>query len=562
MRQTKFLIILLLCLHLMASGQELLDKKVSVHFKKASLHKVLKELTEKNNIYFSYSSNVIPLDKIITLHLRNVSLKKALDDIFQEAEVDYKIVDNQIVLKKGIRRRKTTQVPIPDNFTSSNSTSMILEDSVHKKNVVILTDSIKALKYEVDKLTKVIDSLSQSVEKPKETLANDSLKNDGIMNKLRIQINTLNQKLNKLIIKLEDEVNEEVTSSDTSKVDNTYYFVGYNSVPDGFKFPMIGLINQARGNFAGIIIGLVNKVGGNFKGAQIGLTNLVGGSVTGVTIGLANYAKDNFTGFHSGLLNANTGDNAGANVGLLNYNKGNYKGGRYGLLNINKGDFKGADIGYFNLNGGSFTGIRLGYVNIALKEIKGFSIGFVNIAKNMSGLHIGFLNICDSIKSGVPIGFLSIVRKNGYRAIEVGATEIFHGHASFKIGVKKFYTIFSGGINFKNGFKWAYGVGFGTMFDLKPNKSAINIDGMSYWIREGINSFRRDDFNMLYVLKVNYSSKLVRNIWYFLGPSINMQLATNVDSQESNIASWTPFSNRSGNTNILFWPGINAGIRF
>jgi hypothetical protein len=78
----------------------------------------------------------------------------------------------------------------------------------------------------------------------------------------------------------------------------------------------------------------------------------------------------------------------------------------------------------------------------------------------------------------MPIGFLSFVGKGGYRAIEIGASEMYPANASFKIGVKALYTSIGMSYNpdFANQYAWS--AGFGSIIRVS-NRAYVNIEALS-----------------------------------------------------------------------------------
>jgi hypothetical protein len=191
--------------------------------------------------------------------------------------------------------------------------------------------------------------------------------------------------------------------TETSKSGFVVYSVFCNIAPNQFKFPLIGFVNVATGNHQGLQLGFINTTLKDFKGLQAGFIN-------------------------STLQN---------NVGL-----------QLGFVNTTLKDLSGMQMGFVN-TGKQAEGLQLGFVNTAVKGIKGSQIGFVNYA--------------DTLTNGIPIGFVSIVKKGGYRAIEISANELYPVNLSFKIGIPRLYTYFQGGYNPNFEKNYAVGGGFGTL---------------------------------------------------------------------------------------------------
>jgi len=181
------------------------------------------------------------------------------------------------------------------------------------------------------------------------------------------------------------------------------YSFFFNIVPDQFKLPLIGFVNVATGNYQGVQAGFVNTTLRNTGGVQAGFVNTTLRNTGGVQVG---------------------------------------------FVNTTLGDLKGASIGFVN----------------TAKQAEGFQLGFVNTAaKGMSGVQLGFLNYADTLTKGAPIGFLSIVRRGGYRAIEISTNELYPANVTFKIGIPHLYTYIQGGYNPDSEKTFAWGAGFGSL---------------------------------------------------------------------------------------------------
>jgi hypothetical protein len=191
--------------------------------------------------------------------------------------------------------------------------------------------------------------------------------------------------------------------TETGKRGVVVYSFFCNIVPDQFKFPLIGFVNVATGNYQGLQLGFVNTT-----------------------------LKD-FTGLQAGFINSTLQNNAGLQMGFVN---------------TTLKDMSGMQMGFVN-SGRQAEGLQLGFVNTAWKGIKGSQIGFVNYA--------------DTITSGIPIGFISIVKKGGYKAFEVSTNELYPVNLSFKIGIPRLYTYIQGGYNPDFEKDFAVGGGFGTL---------------------------------------------------------------------------------------------------
>jgi hypothetical protein len=223
----------------------------------------------------------------------------------------------------------------------------------------------------------------------------------------------------------------------TGKSGFVVYSIFYNMVPTYFKFPLIGFVNVATGNYQGLQLGFVNTTLKNFKGLQMG------------------------------------------------------------FVNTSVENFKGAAIGFVN-TGKQTEGLQLGFVNTAWKGIKGCQFGFVNYADTITG---------------IPVGFISIVKKGGYKAIEISTNELYPVNLSFKIGISRFYSYIQGGYNPNFEKNFALGGGFGTLCPV----------GKKFYFNpeiENLNSLGKNANQQMLSLVGNFRYELFSAVQIAVGPSV------------------------------------------
>ena len=80
-------------------GQDILDKKVSVSFKKQSIEKCIIKLEKVSGVSFSYSSKQIHnSDKVVTASFDKKRIGQVLDNIILSTKFQYKVIGNQITI--------------------------------------------------------------------------------------------------------------------------------------------------------------------------------------------------------------------------------------------------------------------------------------------------------------------------------------------------------------------------------------------------------------------------------------------------------------------------------
>lgn len=297
-----------------------------------------------------------------------------------------------------------------------------------------------------------------------------------------------------LIAAISQQVSAHTCAADTTKQQNNkmgLYTFFINVVPDGFKFPLFGFVNQAQGSHTSMAAGFINTTQKNSTGLQAGFINTAGGAVTGMQAGFVNVTGDSLSGMQSGFMNTV---------------KRNCTGGQFGFMNTTKKYVYGMQAGFINTAGDSLTGVQAGFINAATQKVDGAQlgfinttrdlrgtqagfintgdnvtgaqIGFINTGKKVKGFQLGFINIADTVEAGMPFGFLSFVKKGGFSAVDLGVSEMYPVNMSLRVGVKKFYTVILTSFNPQHEKAFAVGGGFGAIFPA-GNKFYVNPEMLS-----------------------------------------------------------------------------------
>lgn len=267
---------------------------------------------------------------------------------------------------------------------------------------------------------------------------------------------------------------------------------------------------------------------------------------------LGGYSKANTIAEFASIYNINTDYTKGGQfAGVVNYSGELRNGAQFaGVANISN-----------NVEGGQFAGV----INTA-KDVEGIQVATVlNIAKELEGVQLGLINICESCEEGVPIGLINIVKEGGKCEFEIGISETLDNFVSFKLGTDRFYTIFSGGVNYINTpVNYAVGMGFGTHMDWKKEGWANQIEAMFYNTTEE-GEFRKGK-NMLTQLKFIVSKEFSQHFKVFAGPVLNMTISDYVNPETKEVGSslvpWSMWTNDGDKTKLNGWVGLSAGIRF
>lgn len=87
--------------------QELLDKIIAIEKHSYTIEQLLKELSNKGEFYFTYSTNHIPADKKVFLISKKQTVKSYLDYMFTDCGIDYVVLNNKVILKPKNNALKT-----------------------------------------------------------------------------------------------------------------------------------------------------------------------------------------------------------------------------------------------------------------------------------------------------------------------------------------------------------------------------------------------------------------------------------------------------------------------
>ena len=210
------------------------------------------------------------------------------------------------------------------------------------------------------------------------------------------------------------------------------------------------------------------------------------------------FAHENERFFQFGFIPpiSSNGMNSAKTINAISFNLiGGYSAGNKifelgGAWNASRDYTKGIQIaGLLNYSGNSDNSVQIsGLGNIATSgksplqigglfnvadRVNGVQLsGLVNVAKKVKGVQIGLINYMEDGGNGVSIGLINVAKRGGKYEFEVSFSEAVNTMFSFRIGTDRFYTMFSGGINyFFSPLEYAIGLGFGTSIDWRKNWS-------------------------------------------------------------------------------------------
>ncbi len=109
-----------------------LRKKINVNYEDVPFEVVLKDISQKTNIQFSYNPNVIPLQAKINLRMNGKPVEKVLEEVFKQAGVQYSIVNEYFVLKPRMEVKEEKKPQKPEFYTVSG----IITDSANNEFLI------------------------------------------------------------------------------------------------------------------------------------------------------------------------------------------------------------------------------------------------------------------------------------------------------------------------------------------------------------------------------------------------------------------------------------------
>lgn len=340
-----------------------------------------------------------------------------------------------------------------------------------------------------------------------------------------------------------------------------------------------GLANVVRDTMQGVqLAGLLNVTGTEVQGLQAaGLLNVTGGSARGAqAAGLVNLVRDDARGLQvAGLVNIVGG------AARSRRNDGRPAQARrlLGLPRLLATDSMAQHLaapsamslpgplvqaaGLVNLTGTDIRGLQTAPLLNSARRVTGVQIGLINVAKHVKGVQFGLINIADSV-DGATLGLINVVR-HGYLHSEVWTSETLPLNAALKLGVRRYYTIWSAATQpFGNRVHWATGFGVGTA-SRQHGRFSWNMDVLGWYLlkqpgTEGtLLSYNQLRPSLVWQIEPEGHLGLV------FSPTLNLALYENDgEGTKSDFGKnqLLLLDTKSGKTVVRMWPGVQVGLRF
>lgn len=590
--------------------QNYLKKEISIQAKNIPLKKAIELISNSGGFKISYNARSINGDSLISIDYREQTVEKTLDGLFNK-NMEYHIVGNHLVLiSKQSAQKKADQKDgyivkgyIINRKTGKKVVSAIVYDIEGQKTA--LTNAEGYYELEIPSNTE-FRSLSCSREgyldtiiivKPLDEKDRNVLLNPAYIPPENLPAKGAIQFENKIDeISLINWVIPEEFKSTAMNLDiyetrpaqisflpnagsngklsgaliNNFslnVLAGYSDGVAGCEIGGILNINRSYAN--GLqIAGFGNFVGKYMNGVQIGgFINKNTGSINGLQIaGFNNVVLDTITGLQlAGFSNVLKGKMKGLQIaGFHNHTTCDVDGIQIaGFMNTTKKDVVLMQIGGFYNYCRNVSGLQIaGFINITDTVKKGIQIaGFLNLSKYVNACQIGVINICDST-SGISIGVYNHI-KDGYRAIDFIADEVFPTNLQYRAGTKKFYNIYHLGVSPGNPEMWTVGMGLGSIFRIskkfsfQPELLSCQVNETRAWEKE---------MNLRSRLFTAFELKISKRMSLIAGPSLNVHVSaiTNPETGEfsSTIAPDPYYRHEYKKNRIQIWGGYNTSLRY
>jgi len=545
-----------------ASGQQMLQKKITVAARNRPVQEVLKQAEKQAGFFFSYNNNIVKSDSLVTVSVRNRPVKDLLEALFGDKYQYIESNDHLIIQPalsyqywyvSGVVVDKITGEPVGyatvyerqqlvSTMTDErgrfrlqlkerrpNAAISISKVSYADTLIQLSQEQPQELRISMEQVSYTLDSVVISgVEK--NWLAGMFLSSRQTMNSINLNHFFAKQPFQFSLtpgLGSHGRMGAQVINKFSMNI-----LGGYTAGVNGFELG--GLFNIVKKDMGYVQIGgLFNIVGGNAYGLQVGgLHNSVLDSMSGVQIaGISNIVSHDMKGIQvaglynqasrskgiqvSGIGNINVKEASGINIGGV-FNSTRYMDGVQvsGLANVNVKKTRGLQIA--------------GLANISVQEINGIQIsGLLNMAKVLKGVQIGMINIADT-SEGYSIGLLNIVRK-GYHKLSVSTSELQRLTVAYKSGNERLYSILTAGMQLDNRQK-AYSIGYGLGSDLRLGRKGwlLNPELTHQYFYTGNEAQQ----NLLTRLQLNIKYRLGRFADIYAGPAFSVLYARNHSTPE------------------------------
>jgi hypothetical protein len=595
------------------AGTKIVNRIISVEVKNKPLGDVLKLIEQKAYFKFSYNADILDASKPVSLSIDKQTVATALKQLFNES-IRYKEAGNHIVLLKNdevknLVEDKNDTYYFSGKITDSETGAPISGASIYdvearQASVSDVNGNYHLILPKTETMHGFYFSKIGYYDTTLVVIATISLENsiqlvpvDHSMDRLPSTTIQLIEKpieerpIGKQFVPEETYIHSEnLKAIQETRVAQISFLpsigIGSNLSTNGLivnHFSLNVLAGYSNGVAGCEIGGIFNLTKNDVTGAQIGgIGNMVGGKISGVQVGgISNIVLNDIRGVQvGGINNLVRGHVEGVQIGgISNMISGGFDGLQLaGINNFARKSSRGFQIAGINnvvadtLYGGQIAGIGnwarrginrcqiSGFVNIAHVNQGSQITGFYNYSKVNDGVQIGIINSSIS-GDGIALGLVTFC-KEGYRATEISANEVFPINLTFKSGVNKLYNTYSFGIHFIDRPRLGIGLGLGNKTKLGKYLS-LSTEVSAHLVQfDNFNSFQGNTF---YRTATSLDIRLAKWLTFYLGPNINFGTSRylNDEGMYTTFINYEPFSRIDNDDfELQYWLGAQVGLRF
>lgn len=523
-KRSKWFVLLLAMLQIGPSyAQSLLTKTVNMpDYENITIQEIMDEIMQKENIFFSYNSNLLNTDSLVRVPKFQGMISEYLE----------KLIGNRFFLK---------------------------ESGKH----IIITYGPRRMGVDVDWINKPKNGMIIGVIRDVRT--NTLLPNASVYEKMTYQSATLSNKDGyfELNIKYPEQIISITLSKEnyrdttitlilpieisrSKKNSHTGYYDRYNDDGSVYESYFGSMFSNSKQRLQS------NNLGGFFAYSPFQVS---------LTPGLSTHGFINSQIVNNFSLNVIGGSTAGVEgyemAGIFNLNQYNMDGIQIaGVINMVGGSVKGFQMaGLGNLVSRNVSGFQIAGVWNKASNVKGMQLtGVLNIAKKVKGVQLaGLLNIADS--SDYPIAVLNII-KNGKKEISIQVDESQFLGVGFRTGGRILYSNLGFGMilnNENSNNKYGYEFGLGGFIIQKQKFSiAAEINQRNYLD----NNFKSIDASKSYI-RIIPTYIIKGKYQFFIAPTFNY---TEVENPEMTKKTWNLW--KASNHSNSFHGGFSAGFTY
>ncbi len=513
-----------------ASGQQWLDRTVSVDVRNVPVKNVLSAVAEQGGFQFSYSADLIPGDSIVSVSAHGQPVRKVLHSVLG-SKFQWKEAGRFVIIQ---RVREERYGYITGRVLDGESQLPVDYASIYSERYLeaALSDDAGKFRLRVNKsLLPVALTISKLGYADTVVLVSD------IAAVPDIQIQPKAIELDTFVVRKSDEsrfwlARLFVSSRLRAHSRNiTRFFV---------TAPFQVALTPGLSTHGKLASKVSNKVSVNIYGGY-------NGGLDGVEIGgLFNISKGNARYLQvSTTFNLVTGNFTGAQLtGLINQVSGEVRGVQASVLN---------NTAWKTTNGVQLTGV----INVSLGGLRGVQLGGFNYARRLQGVQIGLVNVADT-SSGFSFGLINFVRK-GSGSISLASSEIAPAALEWRSGNRHLYNFLAFGVGSAAfGRRPVAGFGYGHDFPLgQALKMETQLSVMKVFTSDKNDAFFIPRFQTTLVTRFG------KHFSFFVGPAVSSTSRTKLSNLARERETSNPgFMRFNAGGNRLGWVGGNAGVRW